>query len=104
MKPYYQSLDQYLTEILYGHIYDSCFNFDEYAIILRSHELQQLVLSLSKQYNPMEILEIAKSACDLAGQTLDTINDRNLIYYIYEVLFDKLEEERDKILEDVKCV
>jgi hypothetical protein len=50
----------------------------------RSEALQQVLWSRAVQYSAHWMPELFQKAAGLAGESLDTIGDHNLIYYIYE--------------------
>ena len=52
----------------------------------RSEALQQVLWSRAVQYSSGNMLELFSDACKLAEQEIESINDNDLIYNIYELL------------------
>jgi hypothetical protein len=75
----------YTKELYYDRARDNLFKIG-IDIDTRSDAMRDVVWSRAVQYHPKWMPDLFKQAAQLAGQELVSMSDKDLIYYIYEVL------------------
>ena len=104
----------YVKAVYYDQAVENLSNIG-FNVLNRTEAVQQVLWSRAVQYSAHWMPELFQNAANLAGQDLGSINDHNLIYYIYEVnltdmswtsgsptlrpgLFDRFRNERQDAL------